>query len=107
MVGTMSNLEYVDLEYGVRVGYQTKGVGLDGNHDFFIIQFPLHEAHYHDGASLPEWQETVWPYGGVPTKDPERLKDAIITSLFDMASADGSTFHNGMEDKYTIRGWQP
>lgn len=102
-----SNLEYVDLEYGVRVGYQSKGEGLDGDHDFRIIQFPLHKPVFHEGEYMPEWQETVWPYGGEPTKDHERLKDIIITSLFDMASADGSTFHNGMEDEYTILGWQP
>lgn len=103
----MSNLEYVDLEYGVRIGYQSKGEGLDGDHDFRIIQFPLHEAVYHEGEYMPEWQEAVWPYGGVYAKDPFLLQELVITHLFDMASADSDTFHNGMEDKYTIRGWQP
>lgn len=99
MVATMSNLEYVDLEYGVRVGYETKGEGLDGEHDFRIYQFPL---------QVGEW----WPYGGEPAMDPFYLQELIITHLFDLhvssrlSDEPTSVWFVDMEDQYTIRGWQ-
>lgn len=108
----MSNLEYVDLDYGVRFGYETKGEGLDGEHDFRIIQFPLSEAIYHEGSSMPTWRDSVWSYGGTPAKDPFLLQEIILTNLFDMhvssrlPAIPTSVWFVEMEDEYTIRGWQ-
>lgn len=106
----MSNLEYVDLDYGVRMGYETQGEGLDGEHDVRIYQFPHHKSL--SGYEDPEDVRFEWPYGGTPSADPDYTKDLIMMALFDLHVSEKlpdeptSIWFVKMEDPYTIRMWQ-